>query len=101
MFLALGPAGVADLGTQPADRGGEARAAAHESGRLPADAGAVPVQADALRQLGDLAFSRAGIGAVVTFLRAAHASLDAALVLLVSHERPPSGKGTGENPADR
>lgn len=74
---ALVGAGFADIRAQRAKRIRELRAAAHESGRLPADRGAILVQANARDHPVDAFFVKAGIGAMLACLRTFDAGLDA------------------------
>lgn len=77
VLAALGTALLAGLGTQSAQRGGEARAAAHESGREPAEFGAVPIQADAFRHFLHICFAETGFCTTFTGFRTSNAGVDA------------------------
>lgn len=85
MLAALDAAGVADLGTEAADLASEVRPAAHKGGGRPADGGAIAIEPDTLDHRGHFLFVQTGIRAVVAFLGAADARLDARLKFLVSH----------------
>jgi hypothetical protein len=81
---ALGGAGVARLGADTTDGGGQRRTSAHEAGTGPAQLGAVPARPDTVGHFG---FRDASIAAVLTSASTGHARLDAILEGLVDHDR--------------
>src|ERR1041384_5916234 len=74
---ALRSARLADLRAHAAKVRGEARVARHEGGGEPAGLGAVAVKADAFGHHLHVALAEAGVSAVLAFLGAADAGLDA------------------------
>jgi hypothetical protein len=86
MPSALSATSLADIGAYATKFLHELRAAAHEACRGPAHRRAVFVEPNALGHHGDIAFTQASLGAVLAFLGAANASIDARLVLFVGHD---------------
>lgn len=87
VFLAFGPAGVADVGAELAKLPSKLAIAGHETDGSVADFGAVAVEADALHHHFYVLFAEAGVGAVVAGQCAGLAGFDAILVRLVCHVR--------------
>lgn len=85
VLIALGGAGIADFGAEPAEVVNEPGTATHERGRSPAEGRTVAVEADALRQVRHVGFVETGVGAVLTLLGTLETGFDTGVMLLVGH----------------
>jgi hypothetical protein len=85
-FLA---AGVADLGTEPANVVDETRATRHECSGHEANCRTIAIKSATVGHRGDVVLVKARIRAMLALLSAFETSPDTGFVLLVSHLRAP------------
>jgi hypothetical protein len=84
MLLALGGAGIADFGAEPAERRRKVRATAHEHCRFPTDRRTVDAEPGAFGLVAETCLTTE-----LAFLRALNNGFDPCLMLLVCHGLAP------------
>jgi uncharacterized MnhB-related membrane protein len=93
VFAAFSTARFTNVRTEGAELMNKLRAATHKGGSRKARFSTVSIETDALCHLGNVAFTEASVGTVLTLLCASQTGINTGLVFLVGHVNLPVRNG--------